>query len=256
MSLSYLHESSYPSVMIPHRKKELALLMQLFLGMVTDSVPPSRRILITGGVGVYKTEVVQDLIRRLRIAAGPIKAKLFDLYLDGRDDLTWDFHLHNNLTLGKIPPNVRFILILDHVEEVGTSRLEAMMSLTQGQKISVIAIANEENQNIRSAFSDPAHLWDRIAFSPYSKSQIVSCLRSYRSRQAMRTHNSNKVFHKIALYSNGSLKKAMFILKEAERIAGYTPHKTVNEEVVDLLIGDFSIEWRPINLLPEDVVGV
>jgi Cdc6-like AAA superfamily ATPase len=256
MPISYLDSDPNPSRVAPYRKKELQLLSQLFIGIISDSSPPCRKVLIVGEPGIYKTETVQSHIKSLEIAAEATKVKFNSLYLDGRESFMWGYHLHNNWSLKKMPLNVRFILILDHLEHVSFSRLKKMLNIIEGQKISVIGIISEENKQIlQFLLTEPTHYWDQIKFSSYTNSQILTTLRSYRRERPVYTQNSNKVFPKIVSHSHGSLKRALLILHEAEKIALQTSHRTVNEEIINLLLDDFSLEWRPVNLLPEDVVG-
>ncbi len=256
MTISHSYPNPSALRAVPYRTKEMHLLSQLFFGVITDALPPCRKVLIVGEPGIYKTETVQAHINSLEIAAERMKVKLHSLYIDGSRNSIWDYHLQNNLSLRRMPSNIRFILVLDHLEYISLERLEKMLNIIKGQSISVIGIISEVNrQALNFLLSDPTHYWDQIKFSSYTSSQILTTLRNHRRERRINTYNSNKVFDQIVSHSQGSLKKALYILNEAEKIALHTPHRTVNEDIIDLLLDGISIEWRPLNLLPEDAVG-
>jgi Cdc6-like AAA superfamily ATPase len=240
---------------IPYRDREFALLSQKFMSLITDVTPQDRKVVIMGEPSLDKTETIKEFVGLLESTAKAASIKLYSLYIDGREDLLWDFHLQNNLSLGKIPENIRFILILDHLEQVTETRARKMMGIIRRQKMSVIGIINKGYMKNLNILHELTHSWERIKFSTYAPFQIVDGVECYCRDRFIPTHNLTKVFHKIASHSNGSLKKALYIFHEAEKLAVHTTHKTVNEQVIDLLISDFSLEWRPVNLLPEDVAG-
>ena len=62
-------EINYIPDELPHRDKELSLLSQLFLGLITNPNSISRKVLITGKTGIGKTVTVKLFGRLLEIAS-------------------------------------------------------------------------------------------------------------------------------------------------------------------------------------------
>jgi len=71
---------------LPHREKELSLLSQLFLSLITSPNTISRKVLITGGIGIGKTATVKVFGKMLKNVAIKRDIKIEYIHINCRKE--------------------------------------------------------------------------------------------------------------------------------------------------------------------------
>ena len=71
---------------LPHREKELSLLSQLFLSLITSPNTVSRKVLITGGIGIGKTATVKLFSKMLKNVAFKRDIKIEYIHINCRKE--------------------------------------------------------------------------------------------------------------------------------------------------------------------------
>lgn len=257
MSSSHLLSENIIFSKIPYRDKEISLLAQLFSFLTNPSTPSYQKVLVSGKSGLFKTETVKEFLDYLKVSAKMLSVPLHSLYIDGADELIWDFQLSNNITLRNLPKKIRFLLVLDHLERVSISRLDKVMDITNKQNLSLIGIVNPERLHNFKNFLDLTGFEQIIEFSPFTEIQIIDFLHYYCNKKALSFSSSN-IIKKIATQARGSMKNAICIINQAEKVIQQTEFNILNDMLIDFILIEVlkpSFEWRPNNLLPEDLLG-
>lgn len=163
----YKLDSNFIAAKIPYREKELALLSQLFLHIITSPNTISRRILITGKPNTEKTTTLKFFEKMLTNAAQKRDGGVKCVHIDCKEQNTKDkilasigkelnFKLYNSI---EIIERIRrwckrrdchILLVLDDVERI-VKDLEELLdllkninedSIISGQRISIICVAS------------------------------------------------------------------------------------------------------------------
>ena len=82
----YTFENEYIPSQIPHREKEISLLSENLLKLITDSNAISRKIIVCGKLHTARTTTILLLIRSLLGAARNRNVKLKTIYIDCEDN--------------------------------------------------------------------------------------------------------------------------------------------------------------------------
>ncbi|MFX0074827.1 MAG: AAA family ATPase [Candidatus Hermodarchaeota archaeon] len=199
---------------IPHREKELSLLSQLFLSLITDPKKVSRKILVTGQLHTGKTTTILFLAKTLVDAARKRNLVINYMYIDCKEHNTRDnvlskikYDLDDSnkpktipLITDKLRARNRYpkskpqlLLILDDLdyfdddpEELFNSLdIEYELSASCGNWLSIISIVSDL-EFLEPYFGNNLDILRRniIKFRPFSREQIFDILK-YRASLGM-----------------------------------------------------------------------
>ena len=245
-------ESKLDSVFIAtkmlYREKELALLSQLFLHLITNPNTISRRVLITGKPNTGKTTTLKSFEKMLTNAADKRGVGVKCVHIDCKEQnskdkiLTsigneLDFKLYSSIEIiERISYWCKYrerhiLLVLDDVEQI-VEDLEELLDLLKNinddsniigdQWISIICIAsNLDFLGSRKGSNIERLRRNRIEFKPLSREQIFDLLK-YRARLGFRPGAcSNEIIIMIAdqVLDSRDINSGLDLLRQAGKIA-------------------------------------
>ena len=236
---------------LPHRDKELSLLSQLFLILITNPNSISRKILITGKTGIGKTATVKKFGEILINAS--IKREILIKYAhincrkerSGYKVLIKIIRLTNkNFPKRGYSPqdlleilidslnyqNIHLLVILDEMSYLINKGEDLIYSLTRinddslsvQQRISIIGIVRDVSCLNNLDYSTISTLQRNIVkFSNYSKDQIFDILK-YRAQLCLKKNIISDELLKMIVestYLNGDIRYGLNILWRATKVA-------------------------------------
>ncbi|MFW9972067.1 MAG: Cdc6/Cdc18 family protein [Candidatus Odinarchaeota archaeon] len=251
---------------LPHRDKELSLLSQLFLGLVTNPNSISRKILVSGKTGIGKTvtvklfgKILENVSRKRNInikyvhvncrkerTSYKVLVKLIQ-FLDNRFpkrgyssqdllDALIEFLHHYD---------IHILLVLDELSYLINKDEDLIYSLTRinddnlkgEQRLSIIGIVREISCLNNLDNSTMSTLQRNILeFKKYSKSQIFDILK-YRSDYSLRKNVlSDKMIEMISeiTFRSGDIRLGLNIIWRSCKIAESRNLKYINPECIRL----------------------
>ena len=251
---------------LPHREKEISLLSQLFLGLITNPNSISRKILITGKTGIGKTATVKlfgELLEktskkrnvnvkyvhvncRKERTSYKILVKLIQLIdnkfpkrgYSSQDllDILIEFLYHHDLHI---------LIVLDELSYLINKNEDLIYSLTRinddilkgDQRVSLIGIVRDISclNNLDSSTMSTLQR-NIINFKNYSKEQIFDILR-YRADLSLKNNVlSDKMLEMISeiTFSSGDVRTGLNILWRSCKIAESKNLKYISAECIRL----------------------
>jgi cell division control protein 6 len=236
---------------LPHRNKEISLLSQLFLTLLTNPNEMSRKILIIGKIGVGKTVTVKLFGELLLQAAVNRNLSFAYIHINCRKERTsYKVLIKIIRTLNKDFPkrgyspqdlldiiidhltahNVHILVILDELNYLINNDNDLIYALTRlneecfnaPQRISLIGIVRDLSSiNILDNSTLSTLQRNIIKFDDYSKEQIFDILQ-YRAEISLRKNAiSNQLIEMISeiVYKNGDVRYGLNLLWKAGKIA-------------------------------------
>jgi len=251
---------------LPHRHKELSLLSQLFLNLITHPNSISRKILITGKIGIGKTVTLKLFGEILEEASEKKKVSIKYIHINCRKERTSYKVLIRIIRL--LNPNfpkrgyslqdllealidllnkydLHILIVLDELSYLINKREDLVYLLTRinddsfnvQQRISIIGIIrdisclnNLDNSTVSTLQTNI------IKFKDYSKDQIFDILK-YRAEISLKKNIiSEKIIHMISEMNllNGDIRYGLNLLWRACKIAEYKGLKFITPECVRL----------------------
>ncbi|MFX1325887.1 MAG: Cdc6/Cdc18 family protein [Promethearchaeota archaeon] len=251
---------------LPHREKELNLLSQLFLTLITKPNTISRRILITGKTGIGKTVTVKKFGEILLEASIKRDVKIKYVHINCRKERTSYKVLIKIIREinDKFPKrgyspqdlleilvdflnhqNTHILIVLDELSYLINKSEDLIYSLTRinddslnaHQRVSIIGIVRDISSLNNLDYSTASTLQRNIIkFGNYSKTQICDIL-TYRNGLSLKENViSDKLIDMIAesTYTNGDIRYGLNILWKATKIAENRNLKRISVECVRL----------------------
>jgi cell division control protein 6 len=251
---------------LPHRDKEISLLSQLFLGLITNPNSISRKILITGKTGIGKTATVKLFGELLEKVANKRDLNVTYMHVNCRKERTSYKVLIKLIQLidkrfpkrGYSSQDLLDILIeflhnrdlhiligLDELSYLINKDEDLIYSLTRinddtikgEQRVSIIGIVRDisclNNLDISTMSTLQRNI---INFKNYSKNQILDILK-YRTEISLKKNViSNEMLGMISEITNstGDIRTGLNILWRACKIAESKNLKYVNAECIRL----------------------
>jgi len=251
---------------LPHRDKELSLLSQLFLTLITDPNSISRKILITGKTGIGKTVTIKYFGEILKKASNERNVAIKYVHVNCRKERTSYKVLIKIIQLinknfpkrGYSPQDLLEILIdflnqqdthilivLDELSYLINKGEDLIYSLTRinddsvniQERISIIGIIRDISCLNNLDYSTVSTLQRNIIkFSNYSKKQIFDILK-YRAHLSLKENVIADDLIKMIVestYINGDIRNGLNVLWKAAKIAEGRNLKFINTECVRL----------------------
>ncbi|MHA2282954.1 MAG: Cdc6/Cdc18 family protein [Promethearchaeota archaeon] len=251
---------------LPHRDKELSLLSQLFLTLITNPNSISRKILITGKTGIGKTVTVKIFGDILTEASIKRNVCIKYVHVNCRKERTSYKVLIKIIRLinNKFPKrgyspqdllenlidflneqNIHILIVLDELSYLINKGEDLIYLLTRinddsanvKQRVSIIGIVRDLSCLNNLDYSTISTLQRNIIkFSNYSKKQIFDILK-YRARLSLKENVISKDLIKMVVestYSNGDIRYGLNILWKAAKIAENRNLSFINNECVRL----------------------
>ncbi|MFW9879225.1 MAG: Cdc6/Cdc18 family protein [Candidatus Thorarchaeota archaeon] len=251
---------------LPHREKELSLLSQLFLTLITDPNSISRKILITGKTGIGKTVTIKYFGEILKKASRERNIAIKYAHVNCRKERTSYKVLISIIQLinksfpkrGYSPQDLLEILIdflnrqdthilivLDELSYLINKGEDLIYSLTRinddsvniQERVSIIGIVRDISCLNKLDYSTASTLQRNIIkFSNYSKKQIFDILK-YRAYLSLKENVIADDLIKMIVestYINGDIRNGLNILWKAAKIAENRNLKFINNECVRL----------------------
>ena len=237
---------------LPHRSKELSLLSQLFLTLLTNPNKTSRKILITGKKSLGKTRTVKFFAEMLKEASKKRDVLIKYVYINCRKERT-SFKvlmriirsLNNNFPKGRYSlqdlheiideylnsQNAHLLLILEDLNYLISNERDLIYTLTElnensnnysstPQRVSIIGIVQEISSLINLDNSTLRTLQKNIIrFNDYSSEQIFDILK-YRAEISLRDNViSDELIEMITDIVSGDMEYGLKFLWKASKIA-------------------------------------
>jgi cell division control protein 6 len=251
---------------LPHREKELSLLSQLFITLISNPNSISRKILITGKTGIGKTVTVKKFGEILIDASIKRHVKVKYVHVNCRKERTSYKVLIKIIRVinEKFPKrgyspqdlleilidflnhqNVHILIVLDELSYLINKGEDLIYSLTRinddslnaHQRVSIIGIVRDLSCLNNLDYSTASTLQRNIIkFSNYTKSQISDILK-YRSTLSLKKNIiSDNLIEMIAESTsvNGDIRYGLNILWKATKIAENRNLKHISAECVRL----------------------
>ncbi len=249
---------------LPHRNKELSLLSQLFLTLLTNPNKTSRKILITGKTGIGKTVTVKVFGEMLREASEKRNVLIKYVHINCRKERTSYKvlikiirSLNNNFPKRGYSPqdlleiindllnsqNLHLLIVLDELNYLISNDRDLIYSLTRlnddsfnlPQRLSIIGIIRDiscVNNLDNSTLSTLQR--NIIRFDDYSSEQIFDILK-YRADISFREHViSDDLIEMISdiVFIKGDIRYGLNLLWKASVIAESKNLKSITAECV------------------------
>ena len=251
---------------LPHRDKELSLLSQLFLTLITDPNSISRKILITGKTGIGKTVTIKYFGEILKKASNERNIAIKYVHVNCRKERTSYkvlikiIHLINkNFPKRGYSPqdlleilidflnqqDTHILIVLDELSYLINKGEDLIYSLTRinddsvniQERISIIGIIRDISCLNNLDYSTISTLQRNIIkFSNYSKKQIFDILK-YRAHLSLKENVIADDLIKMIVestYINGDIRNGLNVLWKAAKIAEGRNLKFINTECVRL----------------------
>ena len=251
---------------LPHRDKELSLLSQLFLTLITKPNSISRKILITGKTGIGKTVTVKVFGMILQKIAKERNIDIKYVHINCRKERTSYKALIKIIRLlnenfpkrGYSPQDlleiitdflnqhdVHILIVLDELNYLINKGEDLIYSLTRvnddsidtQERISIIGIVRDISCLNNLDYSTVSSLQRNIIkFSNYSKEQIFDILK-YRAYLSLKENIISNDLVKMVVESvhvNGDIRNGLNILWKATKIAEGKDLQHINSECVRL----------------------
>ncbi|MFX0032684.1 MAG: Cdc6/Cdc18 family protein [Candidatus Hodarchaeota archaeon] len=252
--------------MLPHREKELSLLSQLFLILLTDPNSISRKILITGKTGIGKTATVKLFGQMLLNASKKRNISIKYVHINCRKEQTsYKVLIKIIRSLNKNFPkrgyspqdlleiiidfldnqDLYLLIVLDELSYLINKNGDLIYSLTRinddsicsPQRTSIIGIVRDIScLNNLDASTISTLQRNIINFNMYSKSQIRDILRYRAEISFKRNCITEDIIDMISdlVLKNGDIRNGLNILWRAGKIAESKNLKCITPECVRL----------------------
>ncbi|MFX1327106.1 MAG: ORC1-type DNA replication protein [Promethearchaeota archaeon] len=251
---------------LPHRDKELSLLSQLFLGLITNPNSISRKILITGKTGIGKTVTVKLFGELLEHASEKRNINIKYVHINCRKERTSYKVLMNIIQLlnKQFPKrgyslqdlldilidllnnqNLHILIVLDELSYLINKREDLIYLLTRinddsingDQRISIIGIVRDLSclNNLDNSTLSTLQR-NIIQFNKYSRDQIFDILK-YRTDISLKKNVlSDKIIEMISdiTFDSGDIRYGLNILWRACKIAESKSLKYISIECIRL----------------------
>ncbi len=251
---------------LPHRDKEIILLSQLFLLLITQPNSVSRKVLITGGIGVGKTVTIKRFCQIITNTAEKRKIPMEYFHINCRKERTGYKilvkimkHFNKNFPSRGFSSqdlldmlndylnrqNKHLILVLDELSNLIIKNDDIIYALTRindemlnaSHRVSIIGVIkhistlnNLDESTLSTLQSNIIH------FNKYSKSQIIDILKS-RVKIAIKPNViDDNIIDMISnlVYKRGDMRNALDLLWTSIKIAEERNLKKVSPEFVRL----------------------
>jgi len=259
-------DMNYVPDKLPHRDKELSLLSQLFLTLITNPNSISRKILITGRTGIGKTVTVKTFGEMLKKASIKRNIDIKYVHVNCRKERTSYKVLIKIIRLinknfpkrGYSPQdlleilldflnqqNIHILIVLDELSYLINKGEDLIYLLTRinddsgnvQQRVSIIGIVRDLSCLNNLDYSTISTMQRNIIkFSNYSKEQIFDILK-YRAHLSLKENVLSKDQIKMIVestYRIGDIRYGLNILWKATKIAESRNLKYIDNECVRL----------------------
>jgi len=257
---------NYVTKKLPHREKELALLSQLFLVLITNPNSLSRKILIIGKTGIGKTAAIKLFGEMVTNAAEKRSILIKYVHINCRKERT-SYNvlikivqaLNNNFPKRGYSPqdlldiivdsinnqNLQLLIVLDELGYLINKGGDLIYSLTRinddsynaRPSISIIGIARNISCLSNLDESTMSTLQRNIIkFNDYTKEQLYDILK-YRAEISLKENSiSNKLIITISdlVYQSGDIRYGLNLLWKSSKIAESQDLKYITMECVRL----------------------
>jgi cell division control protein 6 len=264
---------------LPHREKELSLLSQLFISLISNPNSVSRKVLITGRTGIGKTATIKIFGNMLMQVAEKREIEIKYIHINCRKERT-SYKILIKL-VGNIQKNfpkrgyspqdlleiileslekkhLHVVLVLDELNYLIDKDKDIIYSLTrlyddsfnQAQRISLIGIVRDISclNNLDSSTLSTLQR-NIIKFKKYSREEIYNILQ-YRIKLSLKDNViSNELIKELSeiIFNRGDIRYGLNILWKACKIAeskglNYISNECLrlaNETLVPYSIQDF-----------------
>lgn len=251
---------------LPHRKKELSLLSQLFLAILKNPNSISRKILITGKTGIGKTATVKLFGQMLKKAAKTRNISIKYVHINCRKERTsykvlikiLQSLINNFPKRGYSPQdlleiinnyldvqNLHLMMVLDELNYLIKNDEDILYSLTRlnddsfnnPQRLSIIGIIRDISCiNNLDASTLSTLQRNIIRFDDYTKEQIFDILK-YRSELSLKKNViSDEIIAMISdiVFVKGDIRYGLNMLWKACKIAENMDLKLISSECIRL----------------------
>ncbi|MFX1280907.1 MAG: Cdc6/Cdc18 family protein [Promethearchaeota archaeon] len=251
---------------LPHRDKELSLLSQLFLTLITNPNSISRKILITGKTGIGKTATIKYFGRILQKISKERNVEIKYAHINCRKERTSYKVLIKTIRVlnenfpkrGYSPQDLleilsdflnqqdfHILIVLDELNYLINRGEDLIYALTRinddsiefHERISIIGIVRDTSCLNNLDYSTVSSLQRNIIkFSNYSKEQIFDILkyRAYLSlKENVISDDSLKAIADIT-YLNGDIRNGLNVLWKAAKIAESRNLNYIDSECIRL----------------------
>ncbi|MFX1321248.1 MAG: Cdc6/Cdc18 family protein [Promethearchaeota archaeon] len=249
---------------LPHREKELSLLSQLFLTLITNPNSISRKILITGKTGIGKTVTVKLFGDILKKASRKRDISIKYVHINCRKErssykvLIKIIHsIHKNFPQRGYSPqdlleiiieylnkyNLHLLIVLDELSYLINKGEDLIYSLTRinddsmnsQQRLSIIGIVRDISclNNLDSSTLSTLQR-NIINFDEYSKEQIFNIIKFRADLSLNQNALSDDLIEMISeiLFKNGDIRYGLNILWRAAKIAENQNLKYITAECI------------------------
>lgn len=257
---------NYVTKKLPHREKELALLSQLFLVLITNPNSLSRKILIIGKTGIGKTAAIKLFGEMVTNAAEKRSILIKYVHINCRKERT-SYNvlikivqaLNNNFPKRGYSPqdlldiivdsinnqNLQLLIVLDELGYLINKGGDLIYSLTRinddsyNARLSISIIGIARNISCLSNLDESTMSTlqrNIIKFNDYTKEQLYDILK-YRAEISLKENSiSNKLIITISdlVYQSGDIRYGLNLLWKSSKIAESQDLKYITMECVRL----------------------
>ena len=259
-------DNNYVPKKLPHREKELSLLSQLFLELITNPNSISRKILIIGKTGIGKTVTIKLFGEMLVNAAEKRSGVIKYVHINCRKERTsYKVLIKIVLALNKNFPkrgyspqdlldvivetinsqNLHLLIVLDELSYLINKGGDLIYSLTRinddsfntQQHLSIIGIARDISCLSNLDVSTMSTLQRNIInFKKYNRNQLYEILSCRASISLKQNVISDKLVETISdlVYQSGDIRYGLNLLWKATKIAENQNLKYITMECIRL----------------------
>ena len=264
----FLDESKLDINFVPEtligRDKELSLLSQMFLSLITNPNSISKNVLITGKMGVGKTVTAKVFGRILVNTAKKRNINIQYIHINCRiDNSSYKVLIQAIRLLNKNFPrrgystrdlleilsdlldrqNIHLLIVLDELNYLINKGEDIIYSLTRindaalnkPQRISIIGIVRDLSclSNLDKATSSTLQR-NIILFKPYSKEQTFNILKNRAEISIIKQGFTDEIIEMISnhVLQNGDIRDGLNILWKAGKLAESNSLKSITPECV------------------------
>ncbi|MFX1389627.1 MAG: Cdc6/Cdc18 family protein [Promethearchaeota archaeon] len=251
---------------LPHREKELSILSQLFLGLITNPNLISRKVLITGKTGIGKTVTVKRFGKLLEEAASKRNINIKYTHVNCRKERTsYKVLIRIIQSLNKSFPkrgfspqdlldilidylnqqNLHVLIVLDELSYLINNDEDLIYSITRinddkfngEQRLSIIGIVRDISclNNLDNSTLSTLQT-NIIEFKKYSKDQIFDILKCRVNISLKKNVLSDKLIEMISenTYRTGDVRYGLNVIWRSSKIAESKDLKYINAECIRL----------------------